>query len=66
LGKNSLEKGQAIKVVSDQLRTPTLAEDLAIGCWLATQKQAQGIYHISGKDFMSPYDMAIATAIILP
>jgi dTDP-4-dehydrorhamnose reductase len=60
--KSSLEKGQTIKVVSDQLRTPTLAEDLAIGCWLATQKQAQGIYHISGKDFMSPYDMAIATA----
>ncbi|MDI9865270.1 NAD(P)-dependent oxidoreductase [Flectobacillus sp. DC10W] len=60
--KNSLERGQAIKVVSDQLRTPTLAEDLALGCWLATQRHAQGIYHISGKDFMSPYDMAIATA----
>lgn len=60
--KNSIEKGQAIKVVSDQLRTPTLAEDLAKGCWLATQKQAEGIFHISGKDLMSPYDMAMATA----
>lgn len=60
--KNSLEANKAIKVVTDQLRTPTLAEDLAIGCWLVVEKEATGIFHISGKDFLSPYEMAIKTA----
>lgn len=60
--KNSLEQGKAINVVNDQWRTPTLAEDLAMGCYLAAKKKAKGIYNISGKDFMSPYDIAIKTA----
>ena len=60
--KNSLEAGKEIQVVNDQWRTPTLAEDLAMGCYLAAIKKAKGIYHISGKDFLTPYDIAIATA----
>jgi dTDP-4-dehydrorhamnose reductase len=49
-------------VVNDQWRTPTLAEDLAEGCYLAARKRAKGIYNISGKDFLTPYDIAIRTA----
>ena len=60
--KKSLEDGKAIKVVMDQFRTPTLAEDLAMGCFLIAQQQAEGIFHISGKDFLTPYDMALMTA----
>jgi dTDP-4-dehydrorhamnose reductase len=60
--KKSLEDKKTIKVVDDQWRSPTLAEDLAMGCWLITQQEAQGIFNISGKDFLTPYDMAIATA----
>jgi dTDP-4-dehydrorhamnose reductase len=60
--KKSLEEGKNIKVVTDQFRTPTLAEDLAQGCWLITDKEAEGIFHISGKDFLTPYEMAIKTA----
>jgi dTDP-4-dehydrorhamnose reductase len=60
--KNNLEAGKQIQVVNDQWRTPTLAEDLAMGCYLAATKKATGIYHISGKDFLTPYDIAIATA----
>lgn len=55
--KGALEKGQEMKVVDDQFRTPTLAEDLAMGCFLAEDKHAQGIYNISGKDFMSIYEL---------
>ena len=51
--KNALEKGQPFKIVDDQFRSPTLAEDLAIGCQLVEQKEAEGIYNISGKDQMS-------------
>jgi dTDP-4-dehydrorhamnose reductase len=60
--KENLEKQKNIKVVNDQWRTPTLAEDLAQGCYLAATKKAKGIYNISGKDFMTPYDIAIRTA----
>jgi dTDP-4-dehydrorhamnose reductase len=55
--KGALEKGQNINVVDDQFRTPTLAEDLAMGCFLAEDKEAQGIYNISGKDFMSIFEL---------
>lgn len=60
--KKSLEQQKNIQVVNDQWRTPTLAEDLALGCFLAARKKARGIYNISGKDFMSPYDIAMQTA----
>tara|TARA_B110000902_G_scaffold71671_1_gene84785 strand:- start:2043 stop:2939 length:897 start_codon:yes stop_codon:yes gene_type:complete len=51
--KGALEKGQPINVVNDQVRSPTLAEDLAMGCKLIEQKEAEGIFNISGKDQMS-------------
>jgi dTDP-4-dehydrorhamnose reductase len=60
--KKSLEEGKTIKVVNDQWRTPTLAEDLAEGCILIMKKGATGIFNISGADFLTPYDMAIQTA----
>lgn len=60
--KNSLESGKEINVVDDQWRTPTLAEDLAMGCYLLAKNKAKGIYNISGKDMLTPYDMAIKTA----
>lgn len=55
--KGALEKGQPLRIVSDQFRTPTLAEDLAQGCILAAMKRAQGIYNISGKDQMSVLEL---------
>ncbi len=60
--KKSLEDGKNITVVNDQFRSPTLAEDLAIGCFLIIQKEAQGIYNISGKEVMTPLEMAMRTA----
>jgi dTDP-4-dehydrorhamnose reductase len=60
--KSSLEQGKAINVVNDQWRTPTLAEDLALGCVLILEHDAHGIYNISGKDLLTPHQMAMATA----
>jgi dTDP-4-dehydrorhamnose reductase len=51
-----------IKVVADQWRTPTLAEDLAEGCWLLARQAAQGLYHLSGDEFLTPYDLALRVA----
>ena len=50
--KGALESGKELTVVDDQFRTPTLAEDLAAGCILIAEQGAQGIYNISGDDFM--------------
>ena len=55
--KGALEKAQPIRVVDDQFRTPTLAEDLAQGALLAATQRAQGIFNISGPDFMSIYEL---------
>ena len=60
--RDSLRTGQPIKVVADQWRTPTLAEDLAEGCWLLARQAAQGIYHLSGDEFITPYDLALRVA----
>jgi dTDP-4-dehydrorhamnose reductase len=60
--RDSLQAGKVIKVVDDQFRTPTLAEDLAQGCWLAAKHDAEGIYHISGSEMLTPYDMAMQVA----
>ena len=60
--KKSLEEGKSINVVNDQWRTPTLAEDLAMGCALAAKKKAKGIYNVSGAEMMTPFDIAMKTA----
>lgn len=60
--KNSVESKKSINVVNDQWRTPTLAEDLAQGCFLAATQTATGIYNISGEELLNPYQMAIKTA----
>ncbi len=60
--KNSIENKKPINVVNDQWRSPTLAEDLAQGCFLIAKNNATGIYNISGEDFLNPYQMAIFTA----
>ena len=60
--KKSLEDHKTIQVVDDQWRTPTLAEDLALGCILIAEKESQGIFNISGEDLLTPYEMALRTA----
>lgn len=55
--KGALEKGDPINVVDDQFRSPTLAEDLADGCILAVEKNATGIFNISGKDQFAIIDL---------
>ena len=60
--KHSLEQGKKIQVINDQWRTPTLAEDLALGCMAIAQKKAEGIFNLSGKDLLTPHEMALKTA----
>jgi dTDP-4-dehydrorhamnose reductase len=63
--QSNLSEGKPIKVVSDQWRTPTYVGDLARGIRSVITHAAAGVYHISGKDFLTPYDMALRTARLL-
>ena len=56
--KNSLSNGQRINVITDQYRSPTLAEDLANGTIAIAQKGSTGIYHLSGPDTFSIWNLA--------
>ncbi len=51
--KGALAKGEPIRVVDDQWRMPTLAEDLADGCIRIARRHATGVYHLSGPDGMT-------------
>ncbi len=63
--KEKLEKGEEYNVVDDQLRTPTYIEDLAKGIVCIIERKATGVFHLSGKDILTPYQMAIRTAAYL-
>ncbi|MEM7373294.1 MAG: dTDP-4-dehydrorhamnose reductase [Bacteroidota bacterium] len=56
--KSSLEAEKEIRVVHDQVRSPTLAEDLATACVSAVMKEAEGVYHVSGGEIMSVVEIA--------
>ena len=60
--KNNLEQKAPIKMVTDQYRTPTFVHDLAAGILLIIEKNATGIFHLSGEQQMTPYEMAVDIA----
>lgn len=60
--KDNLASNKPIKVVDDQIRTPTYLPDLVEGITAIAEKRATGIYHLSGKDTLTPYQMALAVA----
>lgn len=60
--KEKLEKGESYLVKNDQVRTPTWVEDLASGIAAIIVKRATGVFHLSGIDILTPYEMACRAA----
>lgn len=60
--KQSLQSGITIKMVTDQFRTPTFVHDLARGIVLIIEKNARGIFHLSGDEQMTPYEIGVEVA----
>ena len=60
--KNKLSNGETYSAVDDLVRTPSFVEDLSRGVAAIVEKNRTGIYHLSGKDVLTPYKMAIKTA----
>ena len=63
--QQNLEKGNQINVVNDQQRTPTFVTDICDGIIAIIDKKAEGVFHLAGKDILSPYAMAIKVAAVL-
>lgn len=57
--RESLENNRPVKVVSDQLRTPTYAGDLANAIVKIASTRVEGTWHIAGKNQLSPLEMAM-------
>jgi len=57
--KKSIENKQQINVVTDQLRMPTLVDDLAHACILALENNVIGVFNVSSNQLMSIYEIAI-------
>lgn len=59
---NGLKEGRSLKIVDDQVRTPTYVEDLVKGIVSIIEGEKRGTYNLSGKDVTTPYRMACAAA----
>jgi dTDP-4-dehydrorhamnose reductase len=53
-----LQEGRPVNVVSDQVGSPTLADDLGYGIVKILELKKSGVYNISGPDIVSRYDFA--------
>mgnify|MGYP003337351470 CR=1 FL=1 len=58
----SLTNKEHIRVINDQFRAPTLAEDLAEACVSVAMKNKTGIYHVSGAETKSIIELAYEVA----
>jgi dTDP-4-dehydrorhamnose reductase len=59
---DELGAGAPLQIVDDQWRTPTFVEDLAAGIEQIIQKEASGLYHLSGPERVSVYEFACTIA----
>jgi dTDP-4-dehydrorhamnose reductase len=62
MAATALQKGEKLRIFHDQVRTPTYVEDLASAIISIVERNCTGIFHISGKDVLTPYEMVVATA----
>ncbi len=62
--KESLEKGQKINAVEDQYFSPTFIDDIANAIQFLITNDLMGIYHIAGKDYVSPLEASLKIAEI--
>jgi dTDP-4-dehydrorhamnose reductase len=55
---DKLKKGEAVNIVTDQHNNPTLADNLVEFLFRLFELDAEGIFHITGKDCISRYDFS--------
>lgn len=59
---NDLMKEKELHIFDDQVRTPTYVEDIVDAIYNLIKKRITGVFHISGSDALTPYQMVKALA----
>ena len=60
--KSSLSARKELRIVNDQWRTPTYAPDLARGIERLIRFGKNGVYHLSGREYVSVFEFAVLVA----
>jgi dTDP-4-dehydrorhamnose reductase len=58
----TLSDGKQVRVVTDQIGTPTLADDVAFAILKIVELGRTGLYHVAGPDLVSRYEFAQTAA----
>jgi dTDP-4-dehydrorhamnose reductase len=59
---HKLKRREPVRIVDDQYGNTTLADDLAQALLLLYEKNAKGIYHTSGEEWLNRYEFALKIA----
>ncbi|MDA9987082.1 SDR family oxidoreductase [Crocinitomicaceae bacterium] len=60
--KEALASGKELNIIDDQFRAPTWADDLAWACIRIALMKKKGMFHISGPETFSIYDLVLRVA----
>ena len=60
--KEALSSGKELNIIDDQFRAPTWADDLAWACIKIAELHKTGVYHISGPETFSIYELVLRVA----
>jgi dTDP-4-dehydrorhamnose reductase len=59
---DELKKGKPLKIVDDQFRAPTFAEDLANGCMSIIELNKKGVFNLTGPSTFSMFEFVVQIA----
>ncbi len=59
---SSLRDGKSIRIVEDQINNPTYIDDLVQGILKVIEFEKEGIYNVSGKEFLDRYNFTLRIA----
>jgi dTDP-4-dehydrorhamnose reductase len=58
----NLSEGNSINAINNLVATPTSTHDLSRATLELLEKNTEGIYHVAGASFLTPYEMALTIA----
>lgn len=56
---NRLREGKQLTMITDHIMTPTFIDDIASALDKLIQTQQTGVYHVTGSQFITPYEIAL-------
>lgn len=56
---NRLKEGKQLTMITDHIMTPTFIDDIASALNNLIQTQQTGVYHVTGSQFITPYEIAL-------